>query len=178
MQILKALMADERIQQEVRNAGCVEANRFYNNMILKKVYNAKFDSKAYDERKEAIDQEFISGEDLALIDECVLDDGKKKKRYSFCIYAEDGEEQLLWIYSKKSKKMIPLTPKEICKLSSMSSHIKPRKRNFEIKSREKVKSFMKKSKKGKSITKHDKNKVAKKVEKIFGEVDEEEELEQ
>ena len=74
--------------------------------------------------------------------------------------------------------MIPLTPEEICKLSSMSSHIKPRKRNFEIKSREKVKSFMKKSKKGKSKTKHDKNKAAKKVEKIFGEVDEEEELEQ
>lgn len=174
LQILKALMADERIQQEVRNAGCVEANRFYNNMILKKVYNAKFDPKAYDERKEAIDQEFISGEDLALIDECVLDDGKKKKRYSFCIYAEHGESQLLWVYSKKTKKMIQLTPEEICKLSSIASHIKPRNRDFLIGSREKVKAFMEKSKRSKLHTKNNKHKEPVNVQTIFG--DEEEEL--
>ena len=176
-QILKALMADARIQQEVGNAGCVEANRFYN-MLLRKVYCVKFDSKAYDERKEAIDQEFISGEDLALIDECVLDDGKKKKRYSFCIYAEHGESQLLWVYSKKTKKMIRLTSEEICKLSSIASHIKPRNRDFQIKSRENVKAFMEKSKKSKFKTKKNMHREPVNVRTIFGDEDEEEELEQ
>ena len=176
-EILEALMMDTRIQEEVKNAGCVEANRFYN-MILKKVYSVKFDPKAYSTRGGAIEQEYIIIDDdelirnEALIDECVLDDGKKK-RYSFCIFAEQFGKQLLWIYSKKTKRMIQLTPEEIYKLSSMSSHIKPRSREFSIELRERAKSFMTSAIQLEHITKED-NAESITVKDIFGD---EEELE-
>ena len=69
--------------------------------------------------------------------------------------------------------MIRLTSEEICKLSSIASQIKPRNRDFQIKSREKVKAFMEKSKKSKFNTKKNKHKEPVNVRTIFGDEEEE-----
>ena len=124
VEILKELINDERIQEEAKTAGCVEAHRFYQ-MLLRSIYCKGFGVKQWNASTPAKEYEFQLNKDATLIDECVLNSGKKK-RYSFCIYAENDNEQVLFVYSKKEKKMVQLSPRDIVVLSGRSSHIKLR----------------------------------------------------
>lgn len=122
VEILKELINDERIQEETKTAGCVEAHRLYQ-MLLKSIYCKGFGVKQWNASTPAKEYEFQLDDNATLIDECVLNDGGKKKRYSFCIYAENADEQILFVYSKKGKKMVQLTSRDIDALSGRSSHI-------------------------------------------------------
>ena len=102
VEILKELINDNRIQKETKASGCVEAHRFYQ-MLIRRIYGQGFGVAQWTASTPAKEYEFQLNKDATLIDECVLNDGGKKKRYSFCIYAENADEQILFVYSKKRK---------------------------------------------------------------------------
>ena len=120
-EILNELLKDERIQYETQNAGCVEAYRFYQ-MIIQRIYCKGFGVEQWNAQTSAKEHEFELDKDATVIDECVLND-KNKKRYSFCIYAEHGDEQVFFVYSKKARKMVELSQKEIAALLERDSRI-------------------------------------------------------
>lgn len=95
---------DSRIKEELLNIRCIEASKIYR-VILRQCYNT------------IRDEEFFQGENQYILEECILSDNKGRKKYSFCIYAEDKNGKVLYIYSKKSRRMIKLSQKEIQQLT-------------------------------------------------------------
>lgn len=100
IEILEIFMEDPRIKKQLVNMKCTEANELYK-VILRTCYNT------------TRGKQFYLRESQAMIGECMLVNDKNKKRYSFCIYAEEDGEKLLFVYSKKSRKIVKLTEEEI-----------------------------------------------------------------
>ena len=89
MEMLEFFMNDPKIQEELQNTRCIEANKLY-----KKILGVCYDV--------SIDKQFFKDQDKAIIEECILSNGQGQKRYSFCIYAQNEEEQQFYIFFKKS----------------------------------------------------------------------------
>ena len=100
VEMLEAFMKDSRIQKQLKDVGCVEANK-----LFKKILGTICGF--------GVDCGFSGKDGKAFMDECILSDNKGKKKYSFCLYAEDDTRKVLYVYSKKSKRMVTVTPEDI-----------------------------------------------------------------
>lgn len=103
IQMLEFFLNEPRIQQELQNCRCIEANKLYKAILY----------VCYNDRTE---KQFSTDESIAIVEECMLLDNEGGKRYSFCIYAEEDDEKSCYVYSKKSRRMVKLTIEEIQKL--------------------------------------------------------------
>ena len=121
IQMLEFFMNDPKIQEELQNAGCIEANKLY-----KKILSLCYDL--------AIGNQFFKETDKAIIEECILSNDKGQKRYSFCIYAQSDEQQKFYVYSKKSKRMVNLSKEEMKQISGQVMDVKFRGRPSDLKS--------------------------------------------
>lgn len=121
IEMLEFFMNDFKIQEQLQNTRCIEANKLYK-AILQVCYDIPIEGKR-----------FLKDENQAIIEECVLSIADKEKRYSFCVYAEDSEQQVFWVYSKKSRKMVKLSKEEIAVLKQNAMKIELRGRNSELK---------------------------------------------
>lgn len=157
IQMLEFFMDDPKIQKVLQNARCVEANKLYK-AILKVCYDFS------DEKQ------FFKGENKAIIEECILSDNKGNKRYSFCIYAEDVEQQTFYAYSKKSRRMVKLSKEEIRQMAQRDMKVTLRGRPSELKM--KMTSFLRNAQKS-PITLTGKSDTIS-IEDIFLDDDEEE----
>ena len=150
-------MNDPKIQEELQNRRCIEANKLY-----KKILGVCYDV--------SIDKQFFKDQDKAIIEECILSNGQGQKRYSFCIYAQNEEEQQFYIYSKKSKRMINLSQQEMQQMTSQVMNVQLRGRPSQLKNE--LMSFVK----GKNANSENlsKSNAMISLEDIFLEEDEEE----
>ena len=157
IEMLQFFMSDFRIERELQNTRCIEANRLYKS-ILKVCYDV------------AEGKQFFKEENQAIIEECMLFGNKGQKRYSFCIYAEDSERQVFYVYSKKSRRMVELSQEEILQIMQKDMEVKLRGRPSKLK--DKMIAFVK----GEGIkTKNLKQKNDEVLlEDIFVDIDEEE----
>lgn len=157
IEMLEFFMDDPKIQKGLQNTKCVEANKLYK-AILKVCYDF------------ADGKQFLKEENRAIIEECILSDNEGRKRYSFCVYAEDDEQQVFYVYSKKSKRMVKLNREEMKQMARQDMKIELRGRASELK--DKMIAFVK----GEDVnTKNPKpEKVEISLEDIFLDEDEEE----
>lgn len=128
IEMLEAFMNDPKIQKELQNTRCIEANKLYK-AILRVCYDV------------TIEKQFFKEENQAIIEECILSDNEGRKRYSFCIYAEEDEQKVFYIYSKKSRRMVNLNQEEIQQITQQVMNIQLRGRPSELK--DKMISFVK-----------------------------------
>lgn len=126
IEMVEFFMNDPKIQKQLQNTKCIEANKLYK-AILKVCYDFSIEGK-----------QFLKDENQAIIEECVLSTDENQKRYSFCLYAEDSEQQAFWAYSKKSRKMVKLSQEEIAALKQKAMKIELRGRNSELKDKMKM----------------------------------------
>ena len=122
IEMINFFMDNPKIQKELQNTSCIEANRLYK-AILKACYDFS-DEKQY-----------FKDEHKAIIEECILSDSEGRKRYSFCAYAEDDKQQVFYGYSKKSKRMVNLSREEMQQMAGQNMDIKLRGRPSELKNR-------------------------------------------
>lgn len=128
IEMLEFFMNDSKIQKELQNTRCIEANKLYKAIL----------SVCYDV---TIEKQFFKEENQAIIEECILSDNEGRKRYSFCIYAEDDEQEVFYIYSKKSRRMVNLNQEEMQQITQQVMNIQLRGRPSELK--DKMISFVK-----------------------------------
>jgi len=112
-EMIEFFMGEPKIMKELQKTRCVEANKLYK-LILKVCYD------------DMSDKQFFTDTDCAIIEECILVDKEGRKRYSFCIYAEDEENKVFYAYSKTSKRMVKLTAGEIEQMRQKRMDIKLR----------------------------------------------------
>lgn len=120
MEILDFFMCDPEIKNKLQNTKCIEANKLYRS-ILKACYG-KADGK-----------EFFDGDNRAIIEECILSDNEGRKRFSFCVFAEENQKDAFYIYSKRSKKMIKMTREEIQQMTQKVMNVQVQGRESELK---------------------------------------------
>lgn len=128
IEMFESYMEEPIVKKQFRNLKCIEANKFYK-LILMACYGFSSNGK-----------EFEKNENKAIIEECILSDNQGTKRYSFCIYAEDNEHKVFYVYSKKSKRMIKLTQEEIKQMTNQVMNVELRGRASDIK--DNMKSFI------------------------------------
>jgi len=126
IEMLEFFMNDPKIQEQLQTARCVEANKLHK-AILHVCYDISVEGK-----------QFLKNENQAILEECVLSTEDNQKRYSFCLYAEDSEQQTFWVYSKKARKMVKLSREEIAALKQKTMKIELRGRNSELKDKMKM----------------------------------------
>lgn len=114
IEMFESYMEDPIIKKQIQNIKCIEANKFYK-AILIACYGFSINGK-----------QFERNENRAIIEECILSDNEERKRYSFCIYAEDNTQKVFYVYSKKSKRMIKLTQEEIKQMMEQAINIETR----------------------------------------------------
>ena len=120
IEAIEAFMEDVRVQKQLKDVGCIEANKLFKK-ILGNIYGYKES------------RDFLGKDGKAFTDECVLSDSKGKKKYSFCIYAEDDTQKVLYVYSKKTKRMVKVTPEDIKQMKQTSMDIGLRARSSPLK---------------------------------------------
>lgn len=120
IEMIEFFMNDPKIQKGLQNTRCIEANKLYK-AILRVCYDV------------AIEKQFFKEENQAIIEECILSDNEGRKRYSFCIYAEDDKQKVFFIYSKKSRKMVKLTQEEIQQMTQQVMNVELRGRPTDLK---------------------------------------------
>lgn len=120
IEAIEAFMEDARVQKQLKDVGCIEANKLFKK-ILGNIYGYKES------------RDFLGKDGKAFTDECVLSDSKGKKKYSFCIYAEDDTQKVLYVYSKKTKRMVKVTPEDIKQMKQTSMDIGLRARHSQLK---------------------------------------------
>ena len=123
IEMFEIFLEDEKIRKELKNTRCVEANKLYK-AILAVSYDSSVGEKC-----------FFKGENKAIIDECILTDNNNNRRYSFCVYAEENEKKILYVYSKKTKRMVTLGPDEIQKMSQGTINVELGVCNTELKNK-------------------------------------------
>lgn len=157
IKILEMLMEEPRIKKQLANMRCTEANKLYKG-ILRICYNT------------TRGRQFSLKESQAMIEECMLinDDGKKK--YSFCIYSEEDGIKSLFVYSKKSRKIVKLTQEEIFQMSRQPLDI--RISGFSSSIKDNMVEFIKNTKGNADGTEKYKNNIT--IEEIFKDEDERE----
>ena len=121
IEMLEFFMNDPKIQEELQNTRCIEANKLY-----KKILAVCYDV--------SVDKQFFKDQDKAIIEECILSNGQGQKRYSFCIFAQNEEQQQFYIYSKKSRRMINLSQQEMQQMTGQVMNVQLRGRPSELKS--------------------------------------------
>lgn len=120
LQMLEFFINDPKIQEELKNAGCIEANK-----LFKKILAPCYDF--------SIGNQFFKESDKAIIEECILSNDKGQKRYSFCIFAESEEKQQFYVYSKKTRRMVNLSQAEIQQMTGQVMNIKFKGRPSDLK---------------------------------------------
>lgn len=122
IEMLEFLMNDPRIQKELQNTRCIEANKLY-----KKILAVCYGKSEYGM--------FVKGHDEAIIEECILSDDKGQKRYSFCVYAQNDKQKKLYIYSKRSRRMVKLSQNEVQHMTGELMNIQLRGRPSEFRNK-------------------------------------------
>ena len=155
--VIDSFMNEPRIKAELQNARCIEANKIYRD-ILRVCYDI------------TIDKQFFQGENRAIIEECILSDEQGRKKYSFCIYAEERDKKVFYIYSKKSKRMVRLNQEEIQQLTRQVMNIELKGQPTELK--QQLIDFVNGKKENAESEKEDRENIS--LEDIFLDEDEEE----
>lgn len=120
IEMLEFFMNDPKIQEELQNTRCIEANKLY-----KKILAVCYDV--------SVDKQFFKDQDNAIIEECILSNDKGQKIYSFCIFAENQEQQQFYVYSKRSRRMINLSQEEIQQMTEQVMNVQLRGRPSQLK---------------------------------------------
>ena len=120
IEMLEFFMNDPKIQKELQNTKCIEANKLY-----KKILGVCYDF--------SVGNQFFKEQDKAIIEECILSNDKGQKRYSFCVYAQNEEQKKFYIYSKKSRRMVNLSQEEIQQMTGQVMNVQLRGRPSELK---------------------------------------------
>lgn len=109
---IEGIIEDERIQRELQFTGCVEAKKLFDNILQQalgtKIFGTYFGNGVH-----------------AHISTCSLTQGAQNKKYSFLLYADDEYEKLFYVFSRKSKKLVRITPEELHQMKKMSMKITP-----------------------------------------------------
>lgn len=158
IEMFEIYIEDPIIKKQLGDVKCIEANKLYK-AILIACYGFSSNGK-----------EFEKNENKAIIEECILSNNEGRKRYSFCIYAEDNKQKIFYVYSKKSKKMIKLTQEEIKQMTGQIMNIGVKERQSKLK--DNMISFIKGGEQADTNTINPNNVVS--LEDIFLEEDEEE----
>lgn len=157
IEMLEFFINNPKIQKELCNTRCIEANKLFKSILIA-CYGLPFG------------KQFFRDENQAIIEECILSDNEGRKRYSFCIYAEDDKQKVFYIYSKKARKMVGLSQEEMHQMTQQVMNVQLGGRTSELKS--KMISFVKGDGTNIEKPKGEEHKVS--LEDIF--LDEEEEL--
>jgi len=119
MEMFKFFMDDPKIQRELQNTRCIEANKLYKKIL----------AECYGESEE---KKFHANKDEAIIEECILTNDEGEKRYSFCVFAQNDERKEFFVYSKKSRRMVNLTQEEIQQMNQKEMKIELRGRSSKL----------------------------------------------
>lgn len=114
IEIIRMLMEDPRIQTEMQNTGCVEAKK-YCQQILRQILGTPLSGTFYGKAT------------YAHISTCSLLSSENNKRHSIFLYAEEKgiPEKLFYVFSKKTGKMVRLTPQELAQMRKQGMVIDP-----------------------------------------------------
>jgi hypothetical protein len=160
IEMFEEIINDDRINVEIRNSRCVEAKKIYEEILRLCKQNTT----------DIID---FQGDKRAIIEECTLSNDKGQKRYSFCIFAKEKDEEAFYIYSKSSKRMVKLSREEIAKLTGQVMNVELKGEKTEIK--QQMMDFVNGEKQNSTNSLEENNTIS--LEDIFLDEDDEQELE-
>ena len=112
MDKIKKIIEDFRIQQEVQHLGVIGLKDFYKRILCEVLGIAN--AGVY----------FRNGT-RANVTSCSISNGKGTKKYSIFLYMQDFNNQVCYIFSKKHRKMISVTPEELYLMEKQSMVIRP-----------------------------------------------------
>lgn len=104
---IKKFMQDTRIQNEMKNLGCVEARKFCQ-QILQQILGVPI-----------LGTYFHNGT-RACTAKCFLESSKGEKKYSIYLYAEDFDQKIFYLLSKKNRQMLEISPGELSQMIEQS----------------------------------------------------------
>lgn len=104
---IRTFMEDSRIQDEMKKLGCVEARKFCK-QILQQILGFP-----------VLGAYFRNGT-RAQITKCFLESSTGEKRYSICLYAEDYDQKLFYLLSKKNRQMVEISPEQLSQMIEKS----------------------------------------------------------
>ena len=109
---IKRIIEDSRINQEVKHLGVRGLKNFYKE-ILREVLGIPT-AGVY----------FHNGT-RANVTTCSITNGKVAKKYSILIYLQDFDNQICYIFSKKNREMMKVTPDELYQMQNQGMVIRP-----------------------------------------------------
>ncbi len=117
LQKIKRIIEDPRIQQETKNLGVWGAKQFYHKILLDILGVSVLDT-------------FFRNGTHAYISTCSIAKEQGPKKHTIFLYVQDYDAKICYIFSKKSRKMIPITGEELKQMQAKSMIIKPATNNF------------------------------------------------
>ena len=100
---IRILMEDSRIQEEMKKLGCVEARKFCKQILQQvlgiSVFGTYFHNGTY-----------------AHTSKCFLSNSDGEKKYSIYLYAQDHDQKLFYVLSKKNRQMVEILPEELSQM--------------------------------------------------------------
>ncbi len=112
LQKIKKIIEDPRIQQEAQNLGAWGAKHFYKEIIQEVLGVPTFGT-------------FFHNGTYAYITTCSMTNKQGAKKHSVFLYAQDYDEKICYIFSKKTRKMVPMTSQELQQMQAKSMTIRP-----------------------------------------------------
>ena len=105
-------MEDDRVQEEVKHLGITEVKEFYKDILGQVLGISIFGI-------------YFHNGTRAHISTCSISDGKGKSKHSVFLYMQDFDNQICYIFSKKNRKMVSVTPEELYQMENQSMIIRP-----------------------------------------------------
>lgn len=112
MEKIKRIMEDNRVQEEVKQLGITEVKEFYKDILGQVLGIPIFGI-------------YFRNCTRAHISTCSISDGKGKTKHSVFLYMQDFDNQICYIFSKKNRKMVSVTPEELYQMEAQSMIIRP-----------------------------------------------------
>lgn len=100
---IRIFMEDSRIQDEMKKLGCVEARKFCKQILQQILGISMFGT-------------YFHNGTRAHITKCFLANQMGEKRYSICLYAEDYDQKIFYILSKKNRQMVEISPEQLSQM--------------------------------------------------------------
>lgn len=100
---IRILIEDSRIQEEMQNLGCVEARRFCKQILQQILGTSVFGT-------------YFHNGTYAYTSKCFLANPDGEKRYSIYLYAQDYDQKLFYVLSKKNRQMVEVSPEDLSQM--------------------------------------------------------------
>lgn len=112
MEKIKRMIEDPRVQKEVKHLGVYGVKSFYKS-ILNQILGLPTTGV------------YFHNGTRANISTCSISDGKGNKKHSVFLYMQDFDNQICYIFSKRNRRMVSVTPEELYQMGTQSMVIKP-----------------------------------------------------